>query len=249
MRDQAKAVVVFDFDGTLTPKHYVSAMKVVDQAGLLSPAALANMDEMRRSYLDLCHLGQLSDEKELEWLERTALQYIDDRLSPAAAHQALAKVGLRPGVRPSLTWLKEKGIPVAIVSYGIAPFIESVLDHHGLLGYVDQIFACRLTKSSDNTVFNGVVPNTSVVPATKGEVSLQFAADHGVASEDILAVCDSYGDRLLGHLQANRFGLAADEKDAAKIRPVMGTVAISDHFWQAEFWLRQQVELRLRAGR
>lgn len=239
----SKFAVVFDFDGTLTPKKFVSTMAIVDQAGLLSPGALQNMEVMRKSYLGLYSSGQLSDDKEREWLQRTAAQYAQDRLSVAGAHQALAAVTLRPGVKECFQWLEDANVPVAIISYGIQPFIDSVLDHHGAGLLVQLIYACRMVTSGDGSCYVDWIKNTAVSPGDKGEKSRRFAELFGVSPEQLLAVGDSRGDRCLGFLRENRLGLADHAADAAKIAPIMGEVVITEDFSPVQAWLRNKMDL------
>ncbi len=241
MDNPKRCAVVFDFDGTLIHKHG-SLCRTVDDAAL-SPEANQEMVRLREQYLDLAIRGQLTSEKEADWLMKTLDAYVNDGLTPERAHEALRGVILRPGARQCLEWLHREGVPVAVVSYGVTPFIEAVLRSNGSRGFVDRIYATELAVSSETGRFCAYDAASLVLPLNKGEWSRHFADANGVPHERLIAVGDSGGDKFLGHLKERRIGIAKDEAEAAKFGSHMGQVVITEDFAPVTEWLTRTIDL------
>ncbi len=235
---RSRSAVVFDFDGTLTPKKTGSLFSVVDAAAL-SPAANAEMQRLRTLYLGRAVNGTLTIEEETSWLEETLVAYIKDGLTQDRVRESLRGVVLRPGVVECLEWLWRFGVPVAIVSYGATPFIEEVLEQNGTRSYIDRIFSATMEVSPESARFHSYDRASFVLPVDKGGWSRWFATTHGVLHENLIAVGDSGGDKYLGHLKERRLGIAKDDADAAKIAQFMGEVIVTEDFAPVTDWLRR----------
>lgn len=236
--------VVFDCDGTLTPKKLGSLFKVVDTRAL-PPEAEPDFKILRDKYIPLAEVGKLSPELQLEWLAETFEIYIRWRLTREAWRSAIAQaLVFRPGAIETLAALHAAGVPTAVISYGSTDFIEHALALGGAGAYVSVIYATCMVHDGSGLV-TGYDRASFVTQDNKGEWSRRFAADFGIAPENLLAVGDTAGDRHLGYLKEKRFGLAHDEAERAKILPYMGETAVSDDFEPARAWLSRHLGLPL----
>lgn len=233
-------VAVFDFDGTITPKDN-SLFKTIDNSGMLSLEFLERAKRMRDFFLPRALSGELTFEEEKDWFFQTVDLYADSKLSLEQMGKILTNVRLREGVSLTLRLLKHWGIPVAIISYGFAEFIEIVLSHCKLNDYVSEVFSARLKTDACGFIC-GYHDKTVVLPANKGEFSRKFAARYAVPYKNILAVGDSGGDKRLGHLKENRLGIAQDEKEALKLKEFMGEVVVTETFWPVLNWLSEKLQ-------
>jgi len=235
--------VVLDFDGTLTPKTG-SLFEYVDRHAL-SEASLVASRQMREKYLGRMKDRRLSLEEELAWLEDSLKLYVEDSVTDCQVQEALAGVRLRDGVVKCLQTLKNIGVPVAIVSYGVLQFIETVLDNHGALDLVDVIYAAHmLYDSSGNGHYIGYRSDSLVVPGNKDRWSRRFAEICGRPFEKQLAVGDSGADKRLGPCQGNRFGLADSIDEAERLTEFMSHVITSQRFDEMALFLLRNIMLR-----
>ena len=240
----AKWAVVLDFDGTLIPPSYGSLYDVIDTHGM-SRKYHRRAEKMRNHYLAKAAETGLTRAEQKQWFADTVALYADAGLTAGEIDRTLSGVQFRDGVGTCLLGLRAYGIPVAIVSYGIEQFIRAALVWRGLDFLIDNVYSTRLTFDAYGKVV-GFDPKTSVYPFNKGAFSRRFADVHGVPYRNILAVGDSpSGDRLLGHLKENRFGLARTEEGRKKLLEVMGDVAIdAQSFAPATEWLLKKVSSR-----
>lgn len=239
-----KWVVVFDFDGTLISKSYGSLYDVIDSNGGVTPECKARAEKMRKYYLALAHTGKLTRKYQEKWLVDSLKLYVDSGLSIYKIREILSRVKLRTGVRDCLLQLKARGVPVAIISYGVFQFIEEVLLHHGLKYLVDKIYSADLKLANDKagTVI-GFSKETFIFPFNKGAASREFAYKHGVPYENILAVGDSpNGDKELGHLMENRLGIARDKSEKERLLKVMGSAMVTESFNPVTDWLLDRID-------
>lgn len=236
---EKKFVVVCDFDGTLTPKSVNSLFDVMD--GMLTKEASARAVAMRDGYLPKALSGSLTPQEGRAWLRETIGLYIESGLTKSRIKDVLRKIHLREGAAEFLKFLKIRGVPIAIISYGVVEFIRTVLVFDGVSHLVDKIYATKLISDEDGLV-TGYEPETYVLPDNKDEYSRAFADIHSVPYENILAIGDSGGDRKLGHLKENRLCLARDEKEGQKLELFAGTVAVSDTFFPAIEWLTSKIK-------
>lgn len=231
-------VVVFDFDGTLISKHR-SLFDVMDRA--LSPEDCQKIDFLRHKYLPLLLAGQtLSTVEATEMITIPIEIYTKAGLTLYKIAKTLSIVDLRPGVEETLHFLAQKEILMAIVSYGIAQFVETVLENQKVRSRIAKVYAAELI--TKDGLLCGYRPETIVSVATKGVCSKNFADRHGVPLENILAVGDSPADQFLGGLQVNRLGIAENENGKAKIQPYFGEVVITEDFWPILEWLKRKIK-------
>lgn len=228
------AVIVFDNDGTLTPKMY-SLYSVVD--ALLPEDARQQLVRTTESYMQMLHRGRLSRRNEVAWLEASCKMYVRHGLTRSAIESAIGKMPLRPGAPECFHEADAANLPTAIVSYGIKPFIEIMLDHNGLLDVVSKVYSTHLRFSKRNGKVVGYDLDTVVTPSMKGHCSREFAGMHGVKRTRIFAVGDSVGDRMLGYLKKNRVGIVEDHADVPKVARHMHEVIVSAHFSPVRDWL------------
>lgn len=230
--------VVLDFDGTLTPKSWVSLFNVVDKSGCL-PKDIADQGlAMRERYLPKMKAGGLTRQEEYQWFDETIALYVRAGLTMEKIKEVLAPVKIRNGVNKFLDFIKTYNVPVAIVSYGVKQFISAVLDNN--IAVVDEIYSADLIVS-ENGLVTGYHPKTAVFPYTKGDFSRQFADCHGVPHENILAIGDSGGDATLGHLKENRLGIAKDEQEEKKLEQFMGGVVVTENFEPVCDWVWNKI--------
>lgn len=246
MSSSAKCGVIFDLDGTLTNKG-PSVWATIDKHAV-SDECRGTLDRLRERYLKPAIDGTLSTQGEMDWLIRTLDAYVDDGLTSDGMDQALQDVRLRAGVIDCLNLLEAHGVPVAVVSYGVAQAISGILAGNGLSSghsLFGAIFAARLTgvKQEVRTVYTGYDIASLVIPSNKGGWSRNFALRHGIDPEDLLAVGDSGGDRFLCEKKSNRLGLAGDPAEAAKLQRFMGTVVVTDGFAPVTEWLKIRLGL------
>lgn len=239
MIEQNQYAVVFDFDGTLTPKSYVSLFREMERNAGFSEVILAKADAMRDKYLPKAVSGTLSPEEELAWFDETASLYSEARLTREKIVESLNKVQLRDGVKDCLRFLRRKNIPVAIVSYGVSNFILAVLIHNKADHLVDAIYSANLKFESG--IVSGYDDRSVVLPSTKGSASKAFANLYGVREENVFGVGDSAIDAKLSTLKNNLLGIAKDEKDAEKLSQYMETVVITEAFYPVQEWLSEKI--------
>ncbi len=239
-----KWAVVFDFDGTLISKSYGSLYDVIDSNGGVTPACHQKAVKMRKHYLALARAGKLTKKHQEKWLVDSLRLYVDSGLSVHKMREILSRVQLRAGVRDCLLQLQARGVPVAIISYGVFQFIEEVLLHHGLKHLVHKIYSADLKIGTDAAgTVTGFSKETFVFPFNKGLVSREFADLYGVPYENILAVGDSpNGDKELGHLMENRLGIARDKSEKERLLEVMGSAMVTESFDRATDWLLDRID-------
>jgi phosphoserine phosphatase len=236
--------VVFDFDGTLTPKSLGSLFKIVDTTAL-PPEAQPDFKVLRDRYIPLANTGKLSPGLQLELLAQTFEIYIRHRLTRDRWMAAIAgATRFRPGAIETLSALHAAGIPTAVISFGSTDFIEHALDLCGAGTCLTEIFATSMRHDADGLVI-GYDPASFVTHENKGEWSREFAMAFGIGFENLLAVGDTAGDRRLGHLRQNRLGLAKDEEERSLLSPHMGMTAIAEDFTPARAWLSAKLGLPL----
>ncbi|MBI4458328.1 haloacid dehalogenase-like hydrolase [Candidatus Uhrbacteria bacterium] len=251
-------VVVFDNDGTFTPKgpgNAISLVNTVDNNAGLPETAKKELQALRDEYMAPVLNGALSHRDQREWMHGTLGIYHRHGLDLNRARGAVSRLSIRPGVKECLILLRDAGIPRAIVSFGVADFIEAYLATHGIAGMVDSVYAARLRffdgigcyGSPENMAKTGICdgydPDSIIVPANKGEASRHFADLYRVPHDRILAVGDSGGDKYLGHAKENRLLIASDDKEAAKISAFAGTVVVTDDFAPVTQWLKSKLGL------
>ena len=240
-RKSSRWAVVFDFDGTISPKPDQSVFHLIQKYAGLSPQALKEMRNINGRYLPLVQSGQLASPDEINWIFEEVRSWISHGLDPGSSTLAMNQAQLRPKVAECMAWLKSRNIPVAIVSYGIRQFIQMVLLSKGLASLVDEVYALDLTTDPLSGKYDGFTTNTLVVPSNKGMWSCDFARIHRVPYSKILAVGDSWGDWGLGHLKENRLGLALDQDDAKLLAPHFGEVIVTDSFLPAWQWMKKKM--------
>ncbi|MHB9019549.1 MAG: haloacid dehalogenase-like hydrolase [Minisyncoccota bacterium] len=233
--------VVFDFDGTLTPKSYVSLFNIVEK-GVLSEDFLKEANILRSKYIPKAMNGTITHEEESAWLAENTNIFIKAKTTIDQIKNALKNIRLRNSVVDCMALLKYKRIPIAVISYGIRQFIEIVLQNNHALPFVDSIYATNLEIDKNTGTIIGYDPNTILLPHQKGIASLHFAGSVRVHSNKILAVGDSLVDSLLGSLKENRFGIAEDEKQLERIKSVMGDCAITQDFTPVITWLINKID-------
>ena len=237
-----KWCAVFDCDGTLISKSYGALCDVVD-GSVISAEGHKKAEEMRKRYFAAIRAGFFRKEDQEKWMAETIEIYKHYGLTLRKINYALRNVKVRPGVKEWFHLLQEKGIPVAIVSYGVTEFIETLLKVNGLLKMVDRIYAADLLINSQGKLF-GFCRESAVYPDNKGEYSRRFADRHGVSYRNILAVGDSpHGDGKLGYLKKNRFGIAKDESQKQKLAEVMGAVAVTENFKPVIEWILEKIKV------
>lgn len=235
-----KYVAVVDFDGTVTPKSWISLFSVVDHHCGFAPEILENAQLLRKKYLDKAVAGELTKEEERRWLHETIDYYIEGGLNQSAVRRSLEQVKVRTGVGGCFRFLKQNNVPIAIISYGIEYFIHTVLAKNKISELVDAVYAAELVFDRNGFVI-GYKPETATFPDNKGIFSQRFANLFGVDFENILAVGDSDGDTHLGYLKENRLGIAKDEKEKEKLNQFMGEVVITEDFKPVQKWLEEKV--------
>lgn len=237
-----KWCAVFDCDGTLISKSYGALFNVIDGNGGVSREAHKKAEEIRKQYFAKIRAGCFGKADQEKWLVEMIELYMHYGLTFRKINYALRNVRVRPGVKECFRLLQEKNIPVAIISYGVADFIEALLKVNGLLKMVDKIYAADLLINCQGELL-GFYRGSAIYPDTKGEFSRRFADKHGVPYRNILAVGDSpHGDKKLGYLKANRFGIAKDENEKKRLAEVFGVTAVTEDFRPVIEWILKKIE-------
>jgi HAD superfamily phosphoserine phosphatase-like hydrolase len=231
--------VVFDLDGTLTRKRPKGAplFNIVDD--VMPEVAKKAMYAMREKYEEIEKTRGLTANDSINWfLEGLVVMSGVGFTVKEAEHAILnsSSADAREGVKKCFQHLKSLSIPIAVVSFGVAPFIRAFLKRNDLTSLVDRIYGVEfITDHNDRIVDHH--GHTIVHPENKDFWSRQFADEWGIAHDKILAVGDSTGDRRLGHHKHLRIGVAHDEQEKAHIQPHMGHVVITDDFTPVHNWL------------
>lgn len=231
--------VVFDFDGTLTPKSYVSLFNIVDQSAL-PEKYFWEMRDLRANYMPKAVDGTITREEERDWMVKSIGIYVRARITLEQIEKAMEKVVLRDGVVDCMKELRSWGVRVAVISFGIAQFVRAALKNNGALRLVDEVYATELISACGGVVV-GFKQDTLLLPTDKGLTSLVFARKFGVPKHHILAIGDTLVDAHLGGLKKNRFGIAENEWQLANIKEVMGAAAITMDFSPVRNWLLAKI--------
>ena len=242
MAQNAPIGVVFDFDGTLSPKDCGYLIKIVDCA-CLSKSAKLRVERIRKKYLKLAAVGPVAPALDRQMMKVSLSAYTECGLTPEQWKSALSQVKLRKGVVEIAKGLVERGIKVGIISFGIAEFIESVLEVNGLAGVFHRIYAARFIYDERCNEVVGWNNKSIVYPFNKCIWSSVFAKQYGIPPERLLAVGDSTGDRLLGVGQKLRLGIAKNEEEAKILAPFMGDVVVTDDFHFVGEWINKKISL------
>lgn len=239
MSKQKRRAVVLDFDGTVLRKPNQSVFHLIHQYADLPPRTAERMDRIRSQFLDRGERGLITPQEERDWLFTEVAAWIEGGLTPKQVAQAMLHARLRPYVGECLNWLRQRRIPVTIISYGIRQFVEMVLHANGLGNLVDRVYALDLRLDYRTGRYCGQVADSAVTPSNKGAWSRHFAKKHHVRTDQLYAVGDSPGDRDLGHLKKNRIGLAVDHEEAERLTRYFSEVLVTDNFRPAWNWLRR----------
>ena len=220
--------VAYDCDGTLIPKMVGALMPTVARRGLVKEAA-EQMNAVHAKYVGLFDSGAITGGQYRQWLVEEFALYVRHGLTVADWHRALAHVRLRPGVVELMGELHAAKVPQCVISGAVADFVEYVLEINGARRYVDAVYATRLLHDPRGTVI-GHDESSVVCMENKGEWSMYFAGLHRIDPRRIVALGDSIGDARLGHLRANRVGIAESEQEAQYLRglDIMGQVVVVD---------------------
>jgi len=233
-------VAVFDCDGTIIPKSWISLFSVVDHNCGFAPKILEKAQLLRKKYIEKAIAGTLTKEEERQWFYETIDYYVEGGLNQFAIRRSLEQVKVRTGVMECFRFLKRNNVPIAIISYGIEYFIHTVLAKNKISELVDAVYSAELVFNANGFV-TGYKPETATFPDNKGIFSCRFANFFNVDFENILAVGDSGGDANLGHLKSNRLGIAKDQAEEGKIRQFMGEVLITEDFKPVQKWLEKKI--------
>jgi phosphoserine phosphatase len=237
------ACVVLDFDGVCTSQNVPSLWVRVDKAILRGEYRERN-DAFREKYSTLHRESRLTEEQQREWIGQSFSLYRDGAVTLAQINASLQGITLRRGVLPSLLLLKKARIPVSIVSWGSADFIEEVLRKNYVNHLVDAVYAARMTHDGERVT--GMDPATIVIPANKGAWSMRFARKHGVPHDRILAITDSVRDYRIGCMAANRLGVAdiTEEFQHLAEHQAFGNAILlqREHFSEATQWIFQRLK-------
>jgi len=220
--------VVYDFDGTLIPKMIGALMPVVAQLGL-AEEAMEDMHAVHSKYIGLFDAGIITGAQYRAWLVEEFELYIRHRLTAADWQTALAHVRLRPGVVELMAELHAAGVRQCVISGAVADFVEYVMEINGASRLVEAVYAAKLLHDPRGTVV-GYDENSFVHLENKGEWSMYFAGLHRIDPRRVIALGDSIGDARLGHLRANRIGIAETREQAAVLASlgIMGQVVVVD---------------------
>lgn len=238
-----KCAVVFDFDGTLTPKRYISLFNVVEQ-GALSKSYLQETAALRNKYMPKAMNGIISRKEEIAWLTKSINIFIKAKTTIDQIKDALKNVRLRKGVVDCMSLLARKHIPIAVISYGIYQFVEIALRNNHVLPLVNSIYATKLKIDNKTGLVVGYESDTILLPKEKGLASAHFAKSVQFPKNKILAVGDSLVDSTLGSSKENRFGIAENEEQLGKLKRVMGNCAITEDFSPVISWLTNKVQIK-----
>lgn len=241
MKLPAEWGVVLDFDGTCIPREHVALIPLVDKA-VLPPEALSELTESRPFFEKKAVEGTISSGLARAWIIETIDLYAKEGVRLHDCYRALDGVRLKTGLKRFLADMHRRGVPVAIVSYGIKQFIWYVLAKEGALHLVSDIYAGELRTwdcGPDAAPIKDVDFETIVVPSFKGCMSERFARKYGVPLDRLLAIGDSRGDRLLGHLRKNRLALLGSEAEIARfgLRRDFGKLIVTRSFAPAHDWV------------
>ena len=235
-----KHAVVFDFDGTLTPRFHISLFNVVEK-GVLPSKYLQEAEYVRNKYIYKAMRGTLTRQEELTWLKENINIFVEAGVTIKQVEKALKHVKFRDNAQECLAWLKGEGVPIAVVSYGIYQFIEVVLKNNHAQPLIDSIYATKLDVDQKTGKIIGFHADTVVLPTQKGDASLHFADLMNIDKSKILAVGDSQIDSRLGFLKENRFGIAEDHDQLRRIENVMGKSVITHDFAPVIEWLYDKI--------
>ncbi len=233
--------VVFDLDGTLTPKRYYSLITVVDSVCIFPDSMKDGMRVLRETYLAAVAKGAASPREEMELILLWLKAYIACGLKAKQWKRALRLVRLRQEAAETIMGLARNGIHVGIISFGVADFVECLLEQNGLGKYVSRVYAAKLITNPRSGAVISYCPDSVVCPFEKDKWSARFASEFGIKEERLFAVGDSSGDRTLGSFKELRLGIAESPREAKAISPFFGQVIVTEGFAPVRKWLREQI--------
>ncbi len=154
----------------------------------------------------------------------------------------LRSIELRDGVVDCFHYLKQKNVPIAIISYGFSQFIEVALKANNAHYFVSNIYAANLIVDANGLIV-GLDPATMVLPGKeKGRFSRLFVKQHNVSCRNILAVGDSFIDAYLGFLRKNRLGIVNLEERKKALKKSMGEIVVTESFNPVLEWFKIKIE-------
>lgn len=186
-------LVVFDFDGTLSP----AEMNVLLGRRIGAEAEMADLT-------DRAMRGELRYPESLR--SRVALL---DGLSVEEVDRALEAVALRPGAADVLSALADAGVHTTILTGGFHRGVIAALDRAGV--GVDRVVANRLVVA-DGALAGRV--EGPLVDGTKDDVLIEVAQELDVSLADTVAVGDGANDRPL--LETAGYAIGYDPKPAVE---------------------------------
>lgn len=181
-----KKVICFDFDDVIT------------DGNLLSSASHKFASGFKKIRIMMDFLRYNENPKKFYWFIRKVVKRgkgirFDD-LEEAALKQRLIT-----GVPQTLRALKKRGYKVVIVSTNDERIIKKYLEKHGLLKYIDHIYAAQLEVK--NGVLTGKMSG-NVIETEKTGVVRKIKKIYNVSEKDIIYVGDGLTDipifRLVG---------------------------------------------------
>lgn len=244
MPEAGRWAVVYDCDGTLIPKMVGALMPTVGRLAMSAEAA-AEMKAIQARYVALFERGLIDGAQYRQWLLEEFELYIRHRLCVADWQTALRHVRLRPGTVELMAELHAARVPQCVISGAVGDFVEYVLEINGARHLVEEVYAARLLHDPRGTVI-GYDESSLVHLENKGEWSMYFAGRHRIDPRRLVALGDSIGDARLGHLRANRIGIAESEAEAALLREldIMGqVVVVDDHLEPAAAAIKRLIGL------
>ena len=114
---KAKYVVVLDCDGTIIKPSIMQTL--VDAKLITRSSSLARTNELISRGIR----GTLTPEDERAWFNQSLYDIVRAQISLAQVYKVLREIRLKPGVLDCLAMLWNAGVPVALVSYGVAEFM------------------------------------------------------------------------------------------------------------------------------
>ncbi len=218
-----KVYVVADFDGTLTKGNSKTSWSILANTNLLPKEYVEERQELYKKYYPIEIDTSLPFDYRLEqmkiWFTLHAELFVKYKLKEEFINKASKDfdfIQFREGAEDFLKFLKEKNIPLIIISAGIGNFIKAFLEYKNCL-YNNIYISSNMLKFEDGIAVG--IENNIIHSLNKNEVSLPKCIKEKLANKDeVILLGDKIDDiRMVSEEKRNktiRIGWIHDDKSS-----------------------------------
>jgi phosphoserine phosphatase len=193
-------IVVFDFDGTLTPPNFLSTWQRV----------WANIPNGIQKDLELFNLWKNKKIDSAQWNNLTINAFFNYKLTNKTLDKIASDNSLLSDVEKVFNFLHKNNIEIHILSGGIKNIIEKILGN--LIVYVKNINAFTLTFNSDNIINN--VENPPFDPNNKHLYVQNLLKTKNLTPDEIFYVGNDWNDECVSCTKVTMLCINPNETNA-----------------------------------